>query len=426
MSWNPPTAQLPPPAAHSAPTPPETPAERRARSAASAAAWVGLLGAALVLTAAAVVLTNGWPGSGKLIRAAALTLGAAGATAIAERFRRSVPVTAAIDAHLGAFLVAAAGIAGGSLLGYEWPVCLAVGGLAAIAATEYQSRRWRPDTMLAGQVVAVCLAATGGGALTPATAALLVVLAAVVFELLGAHRRATIVAGIAVLSPLAWVCGAAGLGRGTLTRAGVIGDRLDWSRPVVGLVAGAVFAAVAYRTANKNLYLAAVGAPTWSGLDSVYDFVNWLGRFLDRYDVTAIDRWCAVFSLIALATGLIARRVGTPSSWLAYSPALTMSGLWLVLTVAGRNPGWAIPLALTVGIVAAGLGAWFRLGAPLVGGTTIVGLTLLVASWSSLSGTPTWVWLAVGGAALLGVAVVIERGGMPDTVDLKTLTDRWN
>ena len=77
-------------------------------------------------------------------------------------------------------------------------------------------------------------------------------------------------------------------------------------------------------------------------------------------------------------------------------------------------------------IAAAGLGAWFRLGAPLVGGTAITTLTVLVASWSALEGTPTWVWLAVGGAALLGTAVLIERGGMPDKADLESLTKRWN
>jgi hypothetical protein len=127
----------------------------------------------------------------------------------------------------------------------------------------------------------------------------------------------------------------------------------------------------------------------WAGLASeesgagstgVADFVNWIGGWLGRYDVTATDRWLATLSLIALAIGLVARRVGTPSSWVAYSPALAISGLWLVFTVAGRNPGWAIPTALTVGIVAAGLGAWFRLGAPLVGGTAITCLTVLVTS----------------------------------------------
>ena len=147
MTWNPPTVStLPPPVA---PTPPpqrpvETPAERRARSAATAAAWIGLLGAALVLIAAAVVLTRSWPGYGELIRAVALVAGSGLATLIAERFRRSVPVTASIGAHVGAFMAGAAGIAATSLFGVEWPLCLVVGGLAAAAATQVQSRRWAP------------------------------------------------------------------------------------------------------------------------------------------------------------------------------------------------------------------------------------------------------------------------------------------
>jgi hypothetical protein len=36
------------------------------------------------------------------------------------------------------------------------------------------------------------------------------------------------------------------------------------------------------------------------------------------------------------------------------------------------------------------------------------------------------VWLALGGATLLAVAVVIERNGMPDRADLRSLTDRWS
>jgi len=427
MTWNPPTTStLPPPAA---PTPPvehrESPAERRARSAGAAAAWIGLLGATLVLVAAAVVLTRSWPGYGKLIRAVALVAGSGLATLIAERFRRSVPVTASIDAHVGAFMAGAAGIAVTSLFGAEWPLCLVVGGLAAIAATELQSRRWPPTAMLVGQVVAVCLAATGAGALTPLTAGLVAVLAAVVFEAFSAHRRAATVATIAIFSPVVHIAAWMGYGPGTLERAGVIGERLDWSRPVVGLIAGLVFAAIAYRTSNQHFYIAAMAAPLWTGLDRIVDFVDWISGWLDRYDVTATDRWCATLSLIALGVGFLSRRFGKPSSWAAYSPALVISGLWLVLTVAGRNPGWAIPAALTVGIIAAGLGAWFRLGAPLVGGTAITTLTILAASWNALEGTPTWVWLALGGTALLGIAVAIERSGVPDKADLESLTERW-
>jgi hypothetical protein len=35
------------------------------------------------------------------------------------------------------------------------------------------------------------------------------------------------------------------------------------------------------------------------------------------------------------------------------------------------------------------------------------------------------VWPALGGAALLAVAVVIERNGMSDWADPRSLTDRW-
>ncbi|MCB0969891.1 MAG: hypothetical protein KDB37_23865, partial [Ilumatobacter sp.] len=90
-----------------------------------------------------------------------------------------------------------------------------------------------------------------------------------------------------------------------------------------------------------------------------------------------------------------------------------------------RNPVWALPAAVTFGVTAAAIGAWRRLAAPLVAGTAITAATTFVAMGSDLRAVPTWMWLALGGVALLGIAVLIERTSQHGTT-LRDLTDRWN
>ncbi len=99
-----------------------------------AAAWVALLGGALVLTASVVVMTNNWDALGRSVRLAALTAGVAAVLWASERLRQIVPTTAGIVAHVGTFLTVPFGIAAVSLFGGTWPYCLVVGGVAGASA----------------------------------------------------------------------------------------------------------------------------------------------------------------------------------------------------------------------------------------------------------------------------------------------------
>ena len=110
--------------------------------------------------------------SGPAIRFAVILFVAVGLTWAAERLRPLVPTTAGVIAHVGAFLPAPVGIAGASMLGATWPLCLLIGGALAIATTELAGRRWQRSTLHAGQVGAIALAATGFAALTGTTAGL--------------------------------------------------------------------------------------------------------------------------------------------------------------------------------------------------------------------------------------------------------------
>ncbi|MAT03592.1 MAG: hypothetical protein CL424_00885 [Acidimicrobiaceae bacterium] len=155
------------------------------------------------------------------------------------------------------------------------------------------------------------------------------------------------------------------------------------------------------------------------------DLDDWVRDLVEPADVTVGDLWMFATATVALVVGSALRRTTGITSWLAYGAGLTIGGLWLVGAQIDRGPVWALPAAVTLGVTAAALGAWSRLAAPLVIGTVITAATTFVAMGSDLRAVPTWTWLALGGASLLGVAVVIERTSQRGTT-LRDLIDRWD
>lgn len=235
--------------------------ERRYRSGLPAATWIALLGGALVLLAAASVVVANWDAIGRTFRVLGLIAGTGVLVVASERMRQLAPTTSNIVAHVGTFLTATVGIAALSLFGVTWPGCLVAGGLLALAATVWQSERWSPQLFRVAQVGAISLAATGLAELTGTTGGLIAAIAALGLLLIGAERRATALALLAVLSPVLAALADAGIGAGTFERAGLVGERLSWSGPTVGLLAAMVLGIVARRRANNGLMLAAVAAP---------------------------------------------------------------------------------------------------------------------------------------------------------------------
>ena len=164
---------------------------------------------------------------------------------------------------------------------------------------------------------------------------------------------------------------------------------------------------------------AAVSACFTTGADA------WLIELVEPAGITAGDLWMLVATSTAFVAGAGARRTLPISSWLAYSGGLTIAGIWLTSVQIERDTAWAVPLALTIGMVAAGIGAWRRLAALLTGGVLLIATTLLAATGRNLSDVPTWAWLAIGGLGLLGTAVLIERASRHGTERLKALATRW-
>ncbi len=207
------------------------------------------------MIAAGIVVTSSWGAHAPAVRALAIVIVAGGLAWVSERGRVLVPVSAAVTGHVATFLVAPSGVAVAAAFGATWPLCLLVGGTLLAAATEIQARRWSGPALHAGQVVGVALAATGLAAVTGTTAGIISGFVAVTWVTVGAHRRAAALAVTAVASPVLWALADAGIGAGTFDRAGLIGEPLGWSGPVVGVLAAFVLAITARRTSSNVLML---------------------------------------------------------------------------------------------------------------------------------------------------------------------------
>lgn len=449
MNWPAPTVEplpAPPPMPGEPPDPiGHQPSElRRLLRAVAPATWVALLGATLVLVAAGIVVAGSWSSAGPAIRFAALVVASAVLAWGAERLRTLVPTSAGVIAHVAAFLVAPAGIAGASLLGATWPLCLLVGGSAAVAATELQARRWGRMTLHAGQVAALAIAATGLAALSGTTAGLVGGVVAVGLTAIGAHRRAAALAILAVLSPVLWALADAGIGAGTFERAGLVGERLGWSGPVVGVLAAVVLAITARRYVTNVLMLAATTAPVvgvvtglaaidgpaqlwWTvpGLLVIAGEAAWWLLPSDRHrdafrsavDIPAIGvaaaGTCAP-GLLALAGWIDGSRPG-----FAVPALVTASALALVVLRRRRSERFGTDLAVAA-IAACVLAAAIALDTPVELVAVFAVALVAAAAFASRRFAPVAVYVPAAWA-LVSIAQLTERGDTAAAIGLTSL-----
>ncbi len=152
---------------------------------------------------------------------------------------------------------------------------------------------------------------------------------------------------------------------------------------------------------------------------------EWLLDELAPYDFTANDLAMALVCAGLLGGGWFVRRSQDLHSWVAYGIGLSLCSAWLINAELTGDTAWALPTALTVGIVATALGAWHRLAGPLVIGTALTVIAVILSSASTLGALPNWVWLTVGGLGLMVLAALIERGGLPGKTELRLLMNRW-
>ena len=178
--------------------------------------WLATTGAALLLVAAVVVVAGQWSAIGPTARLAGLVGALFAVYFAAESARTRIPTTATALAVLAACVTAPVGIAAVAALQGRWPLCLTVGGLAAVVACEIQSRRWRVRTLKAATVAAAMLGIAGAASLTGVPAAVLGAVASVVALMLGAERRSIALALLVPIVPTLWLLADIGVGPGVL------------------------------------------------------------------------------------------------------------------------------------------------------------------------------------------------------------------
>lgn len=408
MNWPAPELLPPPPAPPEppAPEPAEADGDRRARSGLPAATWIALLGGALVLVAAASVVVSSWDAIGRSARVLGLLLATGGILVASERLRRPAPSTSNIAAHVGTILVGSVGIASLSLFGVTWPGCLLAGGALAFAAATWQFDRWRPQLFGAVQVGAIAVASVGAADLTGTAGGVVAALVALAWLATGAERRPATLAVLAVVSPALTALADAGIGAGTFERAGLVGDRLGWSGPVVGLLAAMVLAVVARRRHDDGLMVAAAAAP-----------IVGLVTGLAAVDPSTLAWWCLpAFVVLASEAAIRLLPTGRPG-WIACCDtvsAVIAGAALLGPAVVGEfdlgtslTAPWAVPAALTAFAVLLPTVRWRRSDHALVDLGTAAVAALAVATVAAFDVPATA--LAVAAVAATAATAFLSR-----------------
>ncbi len=233
----------------------------------------------MLLVASIIVVAGQWKTIGPEARFAGLVGSLLTIYFAAEAGRRRIHSTATALAVLAACLTAPVGIAAAAALEAEWPICITIGGLAALAATELQSRRWRVGPLQAAVVVAAGLSVTGVAALSGVPVALLGAGAAALALALGATRRGVALAALVPLVPLLELLADAGVGPGTFARIGATGTA-SWVAPLASLIAGAVIGVTAHRRSSAALATGAIATIVSGSVVGLVDAAPPIGVWL--------------------------------------------------------------------------------------------------------------------------------------------------
>ncbi len=353
---------------------------------------------------------------------------------------------------LGLLALVPGAIGLGAMVGTGHVALALVGGAALATAVAVQADRARTaaaelplGTLARGAAVAVL----AGTAELPAAEIGVVALAVAALSALDAVRlqRSAVALGAAVALPIAIgsLAHAAGLplastGVAMTVGAAVIaglGSQLGrrWALPVTAAVGFAVAGGLVLASADPTALADAVivsggiglaAAISAGRLDGVYlaGIVVTGGTWLRLADggVNTIEPYLAPVCVLLLIAGLRARSIGT-SSWIAYGPVVGLLGGAALLERMGGGAGWHAVVAGSVGVLAVAAGGARRLAAPLFLGSgllvTLVGFETLAIT----SSFPTWVWLALGGGALLGAGVAMERRALGPVETGRRLVD---
>ncbi len=330
-------------------------------------AWLAGVGGSLVLAAAGAGAAARWGTVGVGARVAVLLCIHMIVVVLSERMRKGLPIAANSLAHLGASLVVPSAIATTAFFGQSWRTCIAVGGLAGIAALELQAKRWNAKFLRGGEVVAVGLVAAGAAAITHAPLGVLLGAAAVGIYALGLRKRASATAAAAALTPVLAVFASFNVGPGTISELGAKGAILAWAAPMGSLLAAVVFGLEAKRRGSKAFLAAAVTSLVLGGSIAVWHdltlrqigFPVLVAGTLLGFEIAALLRERASRALRSRPASNLSVAANNPAAADGSKQPVLLLDVAEVLTVgliaASSRSHWYAPVALAT--AAFGIGA---------------------------------------------------------------------
>ncbi len=158
------------------------------------------------------------------------------------------------------------------------------------------------------------------------------------------------------------------------------------------------------------LVLAALlwGAPLAAGVGGTTMAVGYWWH-LDQAAIDAADALVVPVVAGLGVVGLLAERRRSTSSWFTLTPPLALLG---VAALSERVDGGAAVhgvVAGAVGVLAVLVGGRQRALGPLVTGAALLVALTVYETVAVTAGVPTWGWLALGGALLLGAGMALDR-----------------
>ncbi|MEV4626111.1 hypothetical protein AB0J90_07460 [Micromonospora sp. NPDC049523] len=382
-----------------------------------------LAGLPLAATAVLVVLAGAgarWP----VVPAVALLGGLAALLLATVPTRRAALLTGADSAGRSAGLGGAGGL-GGRLVLVPLGVVLAGAGLAGALPTSATTLVALGLVVLTGSAIGAAGAGdpAGGRAPVARVAGWLAAISAGLVFAVAASRAADLplrLAAFAVLGVAAAALAGGAVLRGRRPVESVAVEAAAHAGAVVGLLltTGAIRYAAAVATlwgvavglralrpgepARRRAILAAVAV----GCELL---AVWL--LLSSAQVALLEAYTLPAALCALIVGALALRARPAlSSWVTYGPGLTAALLPSLasIVVAGDQPWRRLLLGVGALVVVLAGAHWRRQAPAVLGGATlaIAALYEVVGAWDRL---PRWIFLALGGLALIGLAITYER-----------------
>ena len=285
--------------------------------------WLAATGATLLLVAAIVVVAGQWSAIGPTARFAGLVGALFAVYFAAEASRTRIPTTATSLAVLAACVTAPVGVAAISALDGRWPLCITIGGGAALVACELQSRRWQVRTLKAATVAATVLLVAGAAVLLDVPAAILGAVASALALAAGARRRSFVLALLVPLVPASWLLADLNIGPGVLARMGVV-DVADWVVPVSTLIAGLTLAVSAHLSRRTDVAATALVVLAYSGVAALVETLPpasiWLsapGAVATLIAIVALGADRSIFSRWACQARSVVATALAAASWLA-------------------------------------------------------------------------------------------------------------